>query len=84
MAVAPQSFSGRIEIKGAMHPGFNEILTPEAVALHAIDLLDSRLTIAVREIAEDRGESAWTPYNASLGRRLYKGGRSPAAADETD
>jgi 3'-5' exoribonuclease len=59
-------------------------MTPEAVALHAIDLLDSRLTIAVREIAEDRGESAWTPYNASLGRRLYKGGRSPAAADETD
>jgi 3'-5' exoribonuclease len=59
-------------------------MTPEAVALHAIDLLDSRITIAVREIVEDRGESAWTPYNASLGRRLYKGGRSPAAADEVD
>jgi 3'-5' exoribonuclease len=59
-------------------------MTPEAVALHAIDLLDSRITIAVREIVDDRGESAWTPYNASLGRRLYKGGRSPAAADETD
>jgi 3'-5' exoribonuclease len=59
-------------------------MTPEAVALHAIDLLDSRITIAVREIADDRGESAWTPYNAALGRRLYKGGRSPAAADETD
>lgn len=59
-------------------------MTPEAVALHAIDLLDSRITIAVREIVDDRGESAWTPYNASLGRRLYKGGRSPAAADEVD
>jgi len=57
-------------------------MTPEAVALHAIDLLDSRITIALREIADDRGESAWTPYNAALGRRMYKGGRSPAAADE--
>ena len=36
----------------------------------------------LREIADDRGESAWTPYNAALGRRLYKGGRSPQAADE--
>lgn len=57
-------------------------MTPEAVALHAIDLLDSRIAIALREIGDDRGESAWTPYNAALGRRLYKGGRSPAAADE--
>jgi len=57
-------------------------MTPEAVTLHAIDLLDSRLTIAVREVADDRGESAWTPFNAALGRRMYKGGRSPAAADE--
>ena len=59
-------------------------MTPEAVALHAIDLLDSRLTIALREIGDDRGESAWTPYNAALGRRMYKGGRNPAAADDTD
>jgi 3'-5' exoribonuclease len=59
-------------------------MTPEAVALHAIDLMDSRLHIAVREVADDRGESAWTPYNAALGRRMYKGGRSPAAAAETD
>ena len=59
-------------------------MTPEAVALHAIDLLDSRLTIALREIGDDRGESAWTPYNAALGRRMYKGGRNPQAADEGD
>jgi hypothetical protein len=52
------------------------------VALHAIDFMDSRITIALREIADDRGESAWTPYNTALGRRLYKGGRNPAAADE--
>ena len=30
-------------------------MTPEAIALHAIDLLDSRIHIAVREIADDRG-----------------------------
>ena len=44
-------------------------MTPEAVALHAIDLLDSRIHIAVREIAEDRGDSAWTPWNAAMGDR---------------
>jgi 3'-5' exoribonuclease len=59
-------------------------MTPEAVALHAIDLLDSRIHIAVREIAEDRGESAWTPWNAAMGRRLYKGGRSPSSGDEEE
>jgi 3'-5' exoribonuclease len=59
-------------------------MTPEAVALHAIDLLDSRLTIALREIADDRGHSAWTPYNSAMGRRLYKGGRNPSAADEPE
>lgn len=57
-------------------------MTPEAVALHAIDFLDSRITIALREIADDRGDSAWTPYNGALGRRLYKGGRGPTESDE--
>ncbi len=57
-------------------------MTTEAVALHTIDLMDSRLHIAIREVAEDRGDSAWTPYNAALGRRLYKGGRNPGAGDE--
>jgi 3'-5' exoribonuclease len=56
-------------------------MTPEAVALHTIDLMDSRIHIAVREIADDRSDSAWTPYNSALGRRLYKGGRNPGAAD---
>jgi 3'-5' exoribonuclease len=59
-------------------------MTPEAVALHLIDLMDSKLAVAVREVVDDRGHSAWTPFNASLGRRMYKGGRSSAAADETD
>lgn len=49
-------------------------MTPEAVALHAIDTLDTRIHICVREIKEDRGPGAWTQYNQALGRRLYKGG----------
>lgn len=57
-------------------------MTPEAVCLHVIDLMDSRLHIALREIADDRGDGAWTPYNNAMGRRLYKGGRNPATADE--
>ena len=54
------------------------------VQRHLIDLMDSKLAIAVREVADDRGDSAWTPFNSALGRRMYKGGRSPAAADEAD
>ncbi len=49
-------------------------MTPEAVALHAIDTLDTRIHICLREIKDDRGTSAWTQYNQALGRRLYKGG----------
>ena len=59
-------------------------MTPEAVALHAIDLMDSRIHIAVREIGDDRAATAWTPYNAALGRRMYKGGRDSAAAPTDD
>ena len=59
-------------------------MTPEAVALHVIDLMDSRLHIAVREVADDRGESAWTPFNTAMGRRMFKGDRRPTAAADTD
>ncbi|VTS05169.1 3'-5' exoribonuclease YhaM family protein [Tuwongella immobilis] len=56
-------------------------MTPEAVMLHAIDNLDSRLHIYKREIKEDRGPSAWTPFNSALQRRIYKGGTDGAGAD---
>jgi 3'-5' exoribonuclease len=61
-------------------------MTPEAVALHAIDFMDSRIAIALKEIEEDKsGTSAWTPYNHALQRRLYKGGNSPAeTAEDSD
>ncbi len=50
-------------------------MTPEAMLLHLIDLLDTRMHMVLRELKEDRNNpSAWTPYNANLGRRFYKGG----------
>jgi 3'-5' exoribonuclease len=50
-------------------------MTPEAMFLHLIDLLDTRMHMVLRELKEDRNNpSAWTPYNANLGRRVYKGG----------
>lgn len=57
-------------------------MTPEAVALHTIDVMDSRIFIAVREIEEDKKHpTTWTPFNHALQRRLYKGGRNPDSAD---
>ena len=57
-------------------------MTPEAVALHTIDLMDSRIFIALREIEDDKKyPTTWTPYNHALQRRLYKGGRNPDSAD---
>lgn len=50
-------------------------MTPEAMLLHLIDLLDTRMHMVLRDLREDRNNpSAWTPYNANLGRRFYKGG----------
>ncbi|MBX9585371.1 MAG: HD domain-containing protein [Gemmataceae bacterium] len=50
-------------------------MTPEAVLLHLIDSVDTRMNQVYRELKEDRNNpSAWTPYNPNLGRRFYKGG----------
>jgi 3'-5' exoribonuclease len=50
-------------------------MTPEAMLLHLIDALDTRMHMILREIRDDRNNpTAWTPYNATLGRRIYKGG----------
>ncbi len=60
-------------------------MTPEAVALHHIDNLDAKIHTYVREIKDDRqGPSAWTPYNHSSGRRIFKGlkdGSQPVAEE---
>lgn len=49
-------------------------MTPEAVAVHALDNLDAKLNQVAREITADRGGGAWTSYNPSLQRRFFKGG----------
>lgn len=60
-------------------------MTPEAVALHAIDTLDTRIHITLREIKDDRTSSRWTPYNNAMQRRLFKGGADdPSAPIEED
>lgn len=52
-------------------------MTPEAIALHCLDNLDSKVHSFAREIREDPSrDSNWTQYNASLGRKLYKGSKS--------
>ena len=50
-------------------------MTPEAVLLHEIDSLDTRMHMVMRDIKEDRNNpTAWTPYNPTVQRRYYKGG----------
>jgi 3'-5' exoribonuclease len=48
-------------------------MTPEAIALHYLDNLDAKVHSFTREIREDRGSSAWTPYSNQNQRRLFKG-----------
>lgn len=50
-------------------------MTPEAMLLHGIDLMDTRMHMVLRDIKEDRlNSTAWTPFNPTLQRRFYKGG----------
>lgn len=50
-------------------------MTPEAMLLHSIDMMDTRMHMVLRDIKEDRNNTtAWTPYNPTLQRRFYKGG----------
>jgi 3'-5' exoribonuclease len=56
-------------------------MTPEAIALHQLDNLDAKVHSFTREIREDRNsQSAWTPYNQSLQRRLFKGATDGATS----
>jgi 3'-5' exoribonuclease len=50
-------------------------MTPEAMLLHSIDVMDTRMHMVLRDLKEDRNNpTAWTPYNSNLDRRFYKGG----------
>jgi len=49
-------------------------MTPEAMALHLLDNLDSKVHSFAKIMAEDVNvDSGWTSYQASLGRKLFKG-----------
>ena len=49
-------------------------MTLEAIALHLLDNLDAKIHSFSREIRDDPSrESSWTPFQQSLGRRLFKG-----------
>ncbi len=58
-------------------------MTLEAVALHYLDNLDAKLHAFGREIRDDPSrDSSWTPFQQSLGRRLFKG--APQALQNGD
>jgi len=50
-------------------------MTPEAIFIHHLDTMDSRMHMVLRELKDDRlSATAWTPYHPANGRRIYKGG----------
>ncbi|AMV36353.1 3'-5' exoribonuclease YhaM family protein [Planctomyces sp. SH-PL62] len=71
---------------GALEYGSPKLpMTLEAVALHYLDNLDAKIHTFGREIRDDPvRESTWTPFQQSLGRRLFKGTPARAAGDSAD
>lgn len=50
-------------------------MTLEAIALHYLDSLDSKVQSFAQLIREDpNSDSSWTNYQANIGRKLFKGG----------
>jgi 3'-5' exoribonuclease len=59
-------------------------MTPEAIALHQLDNFDAKVHSFTRDIRDDRNQtSSWTPFNASLQRRLFKGTNNGADSSYT-
>ena len=49
-------------------------MTVEAIALAGLDNLDARMNEAITLIRDDPNhDSAWTPFNQNMGRKMYKG-----------
>jgi 3'-5' exoribonuclease len=60
-------------------------MTPEAIALTCLDNFDAKVHAFTREIREDRNQdSAWTPFNQSTQRRLYKGNANGTGSPAPD
>lgn len=50
-------------------------MTPEAIALHHLDNLDAKVNEFSTLISSDpNSQSSWTPYQATMQRKIYKGG----------
>lgn len=47
--------------------------TPEAMVLHLVDLLDSKMGIIFQQLRDDAGSGPFTEYVRVLGRTLYRG-----------
>src|SRR4051812_13211427 len=59
-------------------------MTLEAIALHLLDNLDAKLYSVAQIMKEDAGgESAWTSYNQSLGRKFFKG-KTPGIGNQNN
>ena len=53
-------------------------MTPEAQALHLIDMLDSKMHQFLRKIRSHQADpGACTPFDNSLGRKFFKGSVPP-------
>jgi len=74
----PRDLSCKIQHLIISHHGEKEYgspevpMIPEAFALHAIDLLDSKLKIMEEAVKDSENNSIFTDYIHTLGRRLYK------------
>jgi 3'-5' exoribonuclease len=50
-------------------------MTPEAIALHHLDNLDAKVNEYATLITSDpNSQSTWTPYQATMQRKIFKGG----------
>jgi 3'-5' exoribonuclease len=79
----PQELQLRLKHMIVSHHGEYEFGSPklpmtlEAIALHYLDNLDAKMHSLGTLIREDANtDSNWTPYQAHLGRKLYKGGEA--------
>lgn len=82
----PQELTLRLKHLIISHHGSYEFgspklpMTPEAIALHHIDNLDAKVHEFSRDIADDPNQGAsFTPYNARLERKLFKGVKAAPA-----
>ena len=59
-------------------------MTPEAIALHFLDNLDAKMHLANQLLTTDViGDSRWTSYQPSWGRKLFKGNSPTEQESET-